>query len=70
MIQFMQRKPTMMNVFIYIVKHTDETAMAFITMMKEINKKINDQTLSDVIQSLNAKIKSGELSNDSESIKK
>ena len=54
---------------IYIVKHTDETAMAFISMMKEINKKINDQTLSDVIQSLNAKIKSGELSNDSESLK-
>ena len=54
---------------IYIVKHTDETARAFITMMQGINKQINDQTLNDVTQSLNAKIKSGELSMDSESLK-
>ena len=54
---------------VYIVKHTDETAEALITMMQGINKQINDQALNDVTKSLNAKIKSGELKNDSESLK-
>lgn len=53
---------------IYIVKHTDKTAQAFITMMQGINKQISDQTLNDLIQSLNSKIKSGEIAMDSESI--
>lgn len=54
---------------IYIVKHTDETARAFITLMQGVNKQINDQALNDITQSLNAKIKTGELSMDSESLK-
>lgn len=54
---------------IYLVKHTDETAQAFITVMQGVNKQINDQTMNDVTQSLNAKIKSGELSMNPETLK-
>ena len=54
---------------IYIVKHTDQTAQAFMTVMQRVNKQINDQTLNDVTQSLNAKLKTGELSLDPDSIK-
>lgn len=57
------------NECIYIVKHTDETAKAFMTVIQGVNKQINDQTLNDVTQSLNAKIKSVELPMDSESLK-
>lgn len=54
---------------IYIVKHTDETAKAFMAVMQGVNKQIKEQTLNDVAQSLNAKIKSGELAMNSESFK-
>ncbi len=54
---------------IYIVKHTDETAKAFMAVMQEVNKQINDQTLYDVTQSLNEKIKSGGLAMNSETLK-
>lgn len=54
---------------IYIVKHIDETAKAFMTVMQRVNKQIHDQTLNDVTQSLNAKVQSGELAMNSESLK-
>ena len=38
------------------MKHTDDTAQAFISVMKNVNKQINDQTINDTIQSLKAKL--------------
>ncbi len=54
---------------IYIVKYTDDTAQALITVIQDINKQVKDQTLNDVTQSLNAQFKSGKLTMDMESIK-
>ena len=54
---------------IYLVKHTDESAQAFITLMQAVNKQIYDQTLDDVTQSLNEKINTDEFKLDTESIK-
>lgn len=54
---------------IYLVKHTDETAQAFIDVMTGVNKQINDQTINDVSQSLNAKIKAGSIATDADSLK-
>ena len=39
------------------------------TVMQRVNKQIHDQTLNDVTQSLNAKVQSGELAMNSESLK-
>ena len=46
---------------IYIVKHTDDTAKAFMKVMQGVNNQIIDQTLKVFIQNLNDKIKSGEI---------
>lgn len=54
---------------IYLVKHTDKTAQAFIEVMAGVNKQINDQTINDVTQSLNAKIKAGAIATDADSLK-
>lgn len=54
---------------IYIVKHTDKTAQAFIDVMQGVDKRISDQALNEVTQDINAKIKSGEIVGDAESIK-
>lgn len=54
---------------IYLVKHTDKTAQAFIDVMTGVNKQINDQTINDVTQSLNAKIKAGSIATDADSLK-
>ena len=52
---------------IYLVKHTDESAQAYINVMTDLNKKIQEQTLSDVVQELNNNI-TGELPIDTNSI--
>lgn len=52
---------------IYIVKHTDKTAKAFMEVFQRVNKQIKEQTINAVKQSLNAKIQSGELIENSES---
>ncbi|MBE6247760.1 MAG: hypothetical protein E7106_00705 [Prevotella sp.] len=54
---------------IYLVKHTDKTAQAFIDVMAGINKQISEQTVNDVTQSLNAKIKAGKIGTDEETLK-
>lgn len=54
---------------IYIVKHTDESAQAFMSIMQGVNKQITDQTMNAVTQSLNDKIKKGEIATDPETIK-
>lgn len=54
---------------IYLVKHTDKTAQAFMKVMQNVNKQINDQLANDVMQSMDAKNKAGKLSNDIESQK-
>lgn len=54
---------------IYLVKYTDDTAEAFKTVMQGVDKKILDQSHNLFIQSLNSKIKTGEIFLDSESIK-
>lgn len=54
---------------IYLVKHTDKSAQAFIDVMSGVNKQISDQTINDVTQSLNAKIKAGTIATDAESLK-
>lgn len=53
---------------IYLVKHTDESARAYINVMTDLNKKIQKQTLSDVEQELNKNIRAGELPADIDSI--
>lgn len=53
---------------IYIVKHTDKTAQAFLDVMQGVDKRISDQALNEVTQIINAKIKSGEIVSDAESI--
>ena len=53
---------------IYLVKHTDESAQAFITVMQGVNKQVNDQTMNTVTQGLNDKLKKGEISADAESL--
>ena len=54
---------------VYLVKHTDKTAQAFMKVMQNVNKQINDQLVNDVMQSMDAKNKAGELPNDIESQK-
>ena len=54
---------------IYIVKHTEKTALAFLDVMHGVDKQINDYTRDAVIQIVNTKIKSGELATELESIK-
>ena len=53
---------------IYIVKHTDETAKAFMTVMQGVNKQYIIQILNELKISLNDRIKSGEMILDSETI--
>ena len=54
---------------IYLVKHTDDSAQALIDVMKGINKQIEDQTMNDFVQSLDARIKSGRITTDEDTIK-
>lgn len=53
---------------IYLVKHTDKTAQAFIDVMSGVNKQIRDQTMNDVVQTINAKIKAGVLGSDADAV--
>ena len=46
---------------IYLVKHTDKTAQAFIDVMTRVNKQINDQAVNDTTQTIETKLRTGEL---------
>lgn len=53
---------------IYLVKHTDKTALAFMQVMQRVNNSINENALNELNKILSAKSGAGELPADSESL--
>ena len=53
-----ERKPDY-DECVYLVKHTDETALAYMKVMQDVQKKIGEQLSNDVMQIMDEKNKDG-----------